>query len=439
MRWRSLRKFPRKNYKNYLKGYAAGYRAGRLIGTASYHQLFNGTSIIIPTYNQFRYLKDCIESIRRHTPQSYELIIIDNGSTDATPAYLKSQAGRLRYKLFQENLGFAGGVNQGLMMAKGTSIVILNNDTIVTTNWLSNLLMCLKSDPTIGLVGPVTNNLSNDQKIRVSYKNKSEMQRFARKYNRTDPWRWRRTKVIMGYCLLLSREVFERVGYLDERFLKGTCEDVDYYLRIRLLGLDLVIAEDTFIHHYGSVTMRSFQDAAILNNSFFREKWGELEQIARLEAVMDSPRTQINRKSTDFYPSHIVVKGTETNLYWVENGERYIVQGADGFTCDAVKLPQLELWNWPIGGVISVEALRLKVSELSSPSSIKTEGCLVQTQGGEIYQIKHGSLHRITTQHAFRSWGFECRYMHQITQVDKNQFLEGFPIIAPPIIKADNI
>lgn len=419
--------------------YAAGYRDGRIMGAATYHQPFNGTSIIIPTYNQLGYLRSCIESIRKYTPQAYELIIIDNGSTDGTSAYLKSQAGWLRYKICKQNLGFAGGVNQGLMMAKGTSLVILNNDTIVTTNWLSNLLYCLNSDPSIGLVGPVTNYLSNDQKIKVNYKNMNEMQQFALRHNQVNPERWRRTNVVLGFCLALTRDVLERVGFLDEGYVIGTCEDVDFYLRIRLLGLHLVIAEDTFIHHYGSVTMRSFQDVTLLNNTFFNQKWGYPEEGHNLESVMNAADPNEKRKGIHYYASHIVVRGTDSYLYWVENGCRYRIQSTDYPYSATVRLPQLELRNWPIAGDISITSLQQKIAALSVLTTKIAEGSLVKTQNGEMYQIKYGKLHRITTKYAFKAWGLEQRYVRPLTQADKMKYSESFPIIAPPIIKADNI
>jgi len=441
------RRYPRRRVKAFRKikrssfqaRYAAGYRDGLASGEASYHQPLDGTSIIIPTFNQLGYLRNCIESIHKYTPQSYELIIIDNGSTDGTAAYLKSLAGRIRYKIFKVNLGFSGGVNQGLMMAKGKSILILNNDTIVTTNWLSNLLSCLYSSPSIGLVGPVTNYLSSDQKIEVHYKNMKEMQRFAENYNQINPVRWRKTNAIMGFCLLLTRDVLERVGYMDEGYVIGTCEDVDFYLRIQLLGLDLVIAEDTFIHHYGSVTMRSFLDVSLLNNAFFREKWGDWDQINRLESVMNSALSHDRRTGANFYPSHIVVKGTDSKVYWVQNGLRYIVQSPELLHATAVRLPQLELWNWPIGGDISVNVLQQKIEALSVLTTEFAEGSLVKTQDGEMYQMVQGKLHRITTKYAYKAWGLEQRYVRPLSQVDRSQYSEGFPIVAPPIIKADNI
>ena len=115
------------------------------------------TSIIILTYNQLEYTKICIESIRKFTnPDSYEIIIIDNNSTDGTINWLKTQED-VTVIYNNENLGFPKGCNQGIKIAKGDNILLLNNDTIVTPNWLSNMNKALWSSKEIGAVGTVSN------------------------------------------------------------------------------------------------------------------------------------------------------------------------------------------------------------------------------------------------------------------------------------------
>ncbi|NOU90923.1 glycosyltransferase [Paenibacillus sp. LMG 31460] len=112
------------------KGYEDGLNSGTREGIGK-RPLFEGTSIIIPTYNQKAFLLECIESIRVYTPEPYELIIIDNGSTDGTLDHLISDTTGIRFRFIDHNLGFAGAVNQGLQIARGTSLVLLNNDTVV--------------------------------------------------------------------------------------------------------------------------------------------------------------------------------------------------------------------------------------------------------------------------------------------------------------------
>jgi len=123
-------------------------------------------SIIILTWNQLACTRECLESIALHTTGRYELIIVDNGSDDGTVPWLQEQArldARLRLILNRENRGFAAGCNQGLAVAKGEFLLLLNNDVVVTANWLEGLLECHRTNPHVGIVGPLTNNASGIQ------------------------------------------------------------------------------------------------------------------------------------------------------------------------------------------------------------------------------------------------------------------------------------
>src|SRR4051812_33695377 len=130
--------------------------------------MMNKTSIIILTCNQLHITHMCLESIRCYTDEPYELIVVDNGSTDETVNYLKSQAD-VKVILNDKNLGFAKGCNQGMEVATGDTLLFLNNDTIVTSNWLTTMLQVLYKDEDIGVVGPVTNYASGQQQIAVGY------------------------------------------------------------------------------------------------------------------------------------------------------------------------------------------------------------------------------------------------------------------------------
>src|SRR5690242_14052768 len=99
------------------------------------------TSIVILTHNQLPLTEKCLDSIRQHT-NDYELIVVDNGSSDGTVAYLKSQTDAIVHEN-EENLGFAKGCNQGIALATGENILFLNNDTVVTMHWLENMLRVL--------------------------------------------------------------------------------------------------------------------------------------------------------------------------------------------------------------------------------------------------------------------------------------------------------
>lgn len=236
------------------------------------------TSIVILTYNQLEYTKRCLESIKKYTEKdSYEIIVIDNNSTDGTPNWLREQRD-IKVILNDENLGFPKGCNQGIEVASGDSILLLNNDTVVTENWLANLRKCLFSDKGIGAVGPVTNNCDHYQRIQTSYKNIDEMYSFAHGYNISDREKWHESIMLIGFCLLIKREVIDSIGILDERFSPGNYEDTDYCFRMKKAGYSLIICRDTFIHHYGNVSFNEapslFNNILTINREKFKEKWG---------------------------------------------------------------------------------------------------------------------------------------------------------------------
>ncbi|GIO86605.1 hypothetical protein J25TS5_35370 [Paenibacillus faecis] len=242
------------------------------------------TSIIILTYNQLEYTKQCIDSIRKYTETgTYELIVVDNKSTDGTPEWLSQQHDILAV-LNDRNEGFPKGCNQGIAVAKGESILLLNNDVVVTPRWLELLVESLYSDERIAAVGPVTNSMSNFQQIDVPYKTIEEMFVFADQFNRSalntpefqeaHEYRMR----LMGYCLLVKRKVIDQIGLLDERFTPGNFEDDDFSFRMIEAGYHLVLCKNVFIHHYGSVSFGAKNEKymALLNSNRqkFVEKWG---------------------------------------------------------------------------------------------------------------------------------------------------------------------
>ncbi|TVX96099.1 glycosyltransferase [Cohnella terricola] len=256
------------------------------------------TSIIILTYNKLDYTRHCIDSIRKYTAvDSYEIIVIDNQSTDGTVEWLHKQPD-IRAIYNDTNLGFPKGCNQGIEIATGDNILLLNNDTIVTKNWLNNLTDCLYSDDKIGAVGSVTNNCSYSQSIPVSYSTLEEMQAFGAEYNERKTEKWEERIKLVGYCMLIKNSVVKEIGLLDERFTPGNYEDDDYSHRIRSAGYKLMLCKDTFIHHFGSTSFRDDADhfRALLqtNARKFEEKWGfnpKYSRNIRLEILnmIDAP------------------------------------------------------------------------------------------------------------------------------------------------------
>lgn len=235
------------------------------------------TSIVIITHNQLGVTQQCLRSIRQYTDLPYELILIDNASTDGTREYLRS-LGNVTLIENEENRGFPAAANQGIRAAKGEQILLLNNDTVVTTGWLERLVDVLRSDPKIGLVGPCSNSVSGSQQVPVTYHDLSCLDGFA--------WGWARihrglveeTDRLVGFCLLIRRELIETVGLLDEQFGLGCFEDDDLCRRAQHAGYRAVIAREAFVHHFGSVTFRAsgtdFGQLMAENQRKYESKWG---------------------------------------------------------------------------------------------------------------------------------------------------------------------
>ena len=245
------------------------------------------TSIVILVYNQIDYTKKCLESIFRHTKKPFELIIVDNGSTDGTDAYLgalaDSKKNDVRIHLIRnkENLGFAAGNNQGIAAALGEYILLLNNDTIVTDGWLELMVACAESHPNAGIVGPMSNCIAPPQLIRnVGYNTQTAagLNKFAIRFAGKNKGRATQIIRVIGFCMLIKREVVDRIGGLDDCFGKGNFEDDDFCIRAALAGFESWIAEDCFIHHFGSRTFAGakidFKAILEKNWEIFKEKWG---------------------------------------------------------------------------------------------------------------------------------------------------------------------
>jgi O-antigen biosynthesis protein len=248
-------------------------------------------SIIIPCWNQLEFTRHCIAALMRHTREPWELIVVNNGSTDGTKDYLAGMrdAAPVRVTAIDNatNRGFPAAINQGLKAARGEYLVLLNNDVVVTDGWLEQLiaLTAAKTDPeeraesAIGLVGPMSNYAASPQLVEnVPYSDLKEMPAFARRWRDQHQGKWLRVRKLSGFCLIMKRAVYDAVGGLDERFGMGFFDDDDLAERARRAGFSLAVARDLFVHHFGSRTFAgNGVDAKKLldeNAQRFADKWG---------------------------------------------------------------------------------------------------------------------------------------------------------------------
>jgi GT2 family glycosyltransferase len=240
-------------------------------------------SIIVLSYNNLTLTKECLESIEKYTNYlNYEVIIVDNASTDGTQDYLKKYFFHHTLILNTENKG-AMGNNCGIKASRGEYIVFLSNDTLVTPGWLTTMVNHFKRNPQLGLLGPVTNNIGNEAKINVSYIHPRDMFPEVQKITANSMGKLFRLKALAFFCVMMPRKIIEQVGVLDEQFSLGYFEDDDYCHRVEAAGYIVCCADDVFIHHYLSATygkMRSGAREALFENNkkLYEVKWGPWEK-----------------------------------------------------------------------------------------------------------------------------------------------------------------
>jgi len=241
-------------------------------------------SVVVVTYNNLDFTRDCLASLDEHSQyENLEVIVVDNASSDGSPAFLSEWvAGESNRKLVlnEDNRGFAAANNQGLEIAAGDYLVMLNNDTYVTPGWVRTLVRHLERDKTIGLIGPVTNNIGNEAKIDIAYSNMAEMLLKSAAFTRRHIGQTFPLRTAAFFCVMMPRTTYSRVGTLDEVFGRGFFEDDDYCRRIEQLDLRIVCAEDVFVHHHLSASFNKFksQDRRKLfedNKKIYEAKWGE--------------------------------------------------------------------------------------------------------------------------------------------------------------------
>lgn len=241
-------------------------------------------SIIVLTYNNLSLTKDCLKSIETNTYyNNYEVIIVDNNSTDDTQLYLRENySNKDNYKLIfnEENLGFAAGNNAGLAVAEGDILVILNNDTYVGPYWLGGLIKALETYPELGLVGPVTNNIGNESKINISYDNWSDMGLKALEYCAREANKIYPIDCAAFFCVAFLREVYETVGPMSLDYGLGFFEDDDYCMRVKAAGWKIAVVENSFVHHHLSASFNKLknnkkEELMVRNKAIFEAKWGE--------------------------------------------------------------------------------------------------------------------------------------------------------------------
>jgi GT2 family glycosyltransferase len=240
-------------------------------------------SVIVLTYDNLAFNRLCLASVLQNTEYpNYELIVVDNASTDGTAAELQrlaSQYPHVRIILNDHNAGFGPGNNQGLAAATGDILVLLNNDTVVPRGWLTRLARHL-ANPHVGIVGPATNRTCNEAQINLAYKTYGEYEAVERAQREHFEGERYAIRMPMMFCAAWRRDTLERLGPLDEQYEIGLFEDEDYAIRARSLGLQLYWTPEVYVHHAYHASIGKLLPSGdymrlfMANMGRFEAKWG---------------------------------------------------------------------------------------------------------------------------------------------------------------------
>ncbi len=232
--------------------------------------------ILMPVYNGLTYVTDAVDAVLEHTHGfAYRLTVIDDASDKETATWLEQRAAddpRMRVIRSAENQGFVHACRRGYEASQTPFVLLLNSDVVVTPGWLQRLIQCARSDPKIASVNPLTNHAS--QLVMPMLPGASYLAMNALLNKR--PPQYPDVVTGVGFCMLLRRSALERVGFFDEIFGRGYCEDSDLSMRLTTHGYRTVVADDVYIYHRGSGTFGAERGPRYLaNRRIFDQRWSK--------------------------------------------------------------------------------------------------------------------------------------------------------------------
>ena len=210
-------------------------------------------TVAILAWNSWETTRACLDSLRPTLGVRDQVVVVDNGSTDATPAGLAAYPW-VDVVTNPVNRGFAGGCNDAAAAARHDLVIFLNNDTLLAPRWIEPLVEAF-DDPSVAAAGPRSNFVSGPQVVpEAAYGSPAEMRRFARSWSGSHRAKTSPAKRLDGFAIAIRRSTFEVVGGFDEGYGIGGFADEDLCKRLTAAGCKLLICHESFVHHEGHKT-----------------------------------------------------------------------------------------------------------------------------------------------------------------------------------------
>lgn len=236
-------------------------------------------SIIVALYNQIEYTQLFLESIRKNSTCSYEIVVIDNGSTDATKNWISTQ-NIDKLILWNENKGTTQAWNAGINAAKGEYLCVINNDLIVGPRWLEGLLQILDNAPSdLATLSPSTNGVTYSLDLPFNRECLTRFNQEATHLQSASPKLF--SYSLIGSTIVVPRKTIDKIGVFDARFF---CyyNDLDYCLSITAAGLKPYTTTLSTVYHFGGASAKN--NTAInakkeQDKIAFLSKWSQLKMF----------------------------------------------------------------------------------------------------------------------------------------------------------------
>jgi len=237
--------------------------------------------LVLLSWNHLKETQPCLESLFATTGLPCRLFIVDNGSEPEVRAFLRSVKPRgaiVEVVLLQHetNEGFPRGMNRGIHASQAPFVCLLNNDLQFTTGWLEELLAVASTDPTVGVVNPSSSTLGEYPPRGMSLE----------AYAKSRPARWGESVEVgmcIGFCMLIKRNVLDRIGGLSEEVERIFFEDEDFSMRAQQAGFRCVVAAGSYVYHAEHKTVKKMPEREALftrNQRWCNAQWGKRIRIA---------------------------------------------------------------------------------------------------------------------------------------------------------------
>ena len=214
-------------------------------------------SVIIVNYNGKKLLENCLESLFKTDYNNFEVILVDNNSTDGSMEFVTKNYPKIIVIKLDSNKGFAEPNNIGAKIAKGEYLLFLNNDTVTTTNFISEMVKVLEKDEKIAICQSLL--LKPDGNIDSSGDFIDKMGIVYNSKTKTDEIK--EISSARGASMLIRKKIFDKLGGFDEKFF-FSFEDVDLGWRSWILGYKVVIAPQSIVYHSAGKTSSKLKSEA---------------------------------------------------------------------------------------------------------------------------------------------------------------------------------